>query len=94
MRLASGDCGGRGGTSRDAGTGGAPVRMGSAVSKPEVSEERLARIDDSSSDSEPGPGDIGAAAGGCGGTGRDSVGGGRGTGRVLVLGGCGGRERS
>lgn len=80
-RLASGDCGGRGGTSREVGTGGGAVRIGSEVSTPDVS----------SSDSEPGPGESGAAAGGGGGIGRDSVTGARGV--APPLGGCGtGRE--
>ena len=47
--------------------------MGSGVSTPGMSvEERLAALDNSSSDSDPVPGDSGVAPGGGGGTGRDS----------------------
>ena len=74
MRLSSGDLG----TSRG-GTGGAPVRIGKGGSTPDISvDERLACVDISSSDSEPALGDNWVAAGGGGGTGRDSATGGRG----------------
>jgi hypothetical protein len=73
LRLSSGDWGGLGGTSREAGIRGTLVRIGSGVSTPDMSvEERLATLDSSSSDSDPVPGDSVVAPGGGGGTGRDS----------------------
>lgn len=71
------------------GTAGAVGRGGKGVSMPDMSvEERLACDDSSSSDSEPGPGDI-TAAGGGGGTGRVSADGSRGGAPLLGGGGTG-----
>ncbi len=70
--------------------GGAPVRIGIGVSSPDMSvDERLACVDISSSDSDPGPGEV-TARGGGGGTARDSTGGGR----EALLGRGGGALRS
>lgn len=77
-RLFSGDC-----TDPDVGIGGAAPEAdlmgnGPGVSMPDSSADDLGGcIDASSSDSDPGPGEIGPEGGG-GGTGRDSGGGGRG----------------